>query len=181
MYIVKDKQNRDFTFRQIEKNDAVSLGEYFEGLSAETKSLFEPHPLTTIYAYELCSRTTDTAYRYILISNESDKICGYFILEYKMSPHEIERYKQQNVQLEPDKDVLLAPSIADNFQNQGPAAKVMPLLISEAKTKGARSLVLLGGTQEPNKLAIAFYEKFGFKRYGGFQTHVYNIDMMLEL
>jgi hypothetical protein len=37
----------------------------------------------------------------------------------------------------------------------------------------------MGGTQETNRRALAFYEKFGFKRYGGYQTDIFNHDMRL--
>jgi RimJ/RimL family protein N-acetyltransferase len=39
----------------------------------------------------------------------------------------------------------------------------------------------MGGTQATNSRAIAFYEKFGFIKYGGYQTEVFNHDMRLEI
>ena len=55
------------------------------------------------------------------------------------------------------------------------------LTIALATTTGARSLVLMGGTQASNARAIRFYEKSGFVRYGGYQTDQWNHDMRLLL
>jgi ribosomal protein S18 acetylase RimI-like enzyme len=57
----------------------------------------------------------------------------------------------------------------------------MPAIIKAAKELGAKSLVLMGGTQATNKRAIAFYEKFGFKHVCDFETKVLNYDMQMLL
>ena len=106
-------------------------------------------------------------------------IVGYFILEFELSPYEKSRYQSQGIELTQGLDVLFAPSIADDFQNCGLASLVMPEIISQTRRKGIRSLVLMGGTQATNARAIAFYEKFGFKKYGGYQTEGFNHDMRL--
>ena len=72
-------------------------------------------------------------------------------------------------------------SIADDCQNTGLASAVMPHIIANARSRGARSLVLMGGTQASNSRAIAFFEKHGFVRCGGYWTDRYNYDMRLVL
>ncbi|MCG6960554.1 GNAT family N-acetyltransferase [bacterium BMS3Abin03] len=167
-------------FREISKNDGETLGEFFSELSDETRSRFAPHPLTTEYADKLClNLSDDTAERFVLYFQGN--IVGYFILDNEMSSHEQKRYQPFGINLESKKDVLFAPCIADEFQNKGLASNVMSILIEHAKEKQVRSIVLLGGTQETNTLARAFYKKFGFKEFGGYQTEIYNIDMRLEL
>lgn len=179
MAVVTGKDGIHYLFRKLVKADAALLARYFSSLSEATKTRFAPHPLTDEYADKLCQLKLDSAQRFVLLPDSLDKIIGYFILEYHMSPHEARRYREQGVCLESELDPLFAPSIADDYQNRSLASSVMPLIIDAAKEHGARSLVLLGGTQETNRIAIAFYEKFGFKRYGGYQTDIFNYDMRL--
>ena len=88
------------------------------------------------------------------------------------------------IEIDHELDPVFAPCIADKYQNKGIAGKSMKYILDFAKNQNLRSLILMGGTQEPNKLAINFYKKFGFKEYGRFYTannNLNNIDMMLEL
>ncbi|MBN2181790.1 MAG: GNAT family N-acetyltransferase [Sedimentisphaerales bacterium] len=164
----------------IEQKDGLALGYFFGLLSDETKSRFAPHPLTPEYAKRLCiNESGDTAERFVLECDR--KIIGYFILEYVMSVHEANRYRQFGVNLKSNQDILFAPCILDEYQNKGLASQVMMILIQHAKEKRMRSIVLMGGTQETNIIAKKLYEKYGFKKYGGYQTDIYNIDMRLEL
>lgn len=181
MYEIIDKNKNHYLLRKLQNSDYEMLAKYFISLSDETRSRFGPHPLTEEYALELCNQEEDTAFRFVLEKEAESIIVGYFILESQMSIHEKERFARFDVTLESKCDLLFAPSILDGYQNNGLASKVMPVLINEAKQLKAKRLVLMGGTQESNDRAIAFYEKFGFKKYGGYHTEMYNHDMMMEL
>lgn len=179
----------NYIFRGLRENDCDKLGEYFEELSQETRRRFGPHPLDKVFASELCDRVSFDYYtaRFVIEDIEKNRIEGYFILDFNLSPHEYSRYaefgstsEEQGIKLRPFKDVLFAPSIADSLQNKGLASEVMPFVIEFAKSKKAASLVLLGGTQETNTRAIRFYEKFGFRKTGGYLTEIYNHDMILK-
>jgi GNAT superfamily N-acetyltransferase len=177
------KNNNTYTLRPITVRDSNALGEYFVRLSDETKRRFQPHPLTNEQAAQLCAEQgatpDETALRLILLSDET--VIGYFILESTMSVHEASRYAAHGIELVSQKDVLFAPSILDEYQNLGLASLVMPHLLSFVKANNARSLVLMGGTQSTNPRAIAFYEKFGFEKFGGYETEIFNHDMRLIL
>jgi GNAT superfamily N-acetyltransferase len=181
MKMITGSDGHEYFFRKLEVNDKEMLSEYFTALSAETKSRFGPHPLTDEFAAHLCSKTGDSADRFVIVPKNEAKIVGYFIIGFEMSPHEKGRYLSQGITLEQGMDVLFAPSVADDYQNCGLASRVMPAILFHARQKGARSLVLMGGTQATNSRAIAFYEKFGFIKYGGYQTEVFNHDMRLEI
>ncbi len=172
-----------FQLRQLGQDDVLPLAEYFASLSRETRCRFGPHPLTAEYAQQLVSLPQDSAVRFVLQDNHHIRVrlAGYFILEQSMSPHEQERYLARGIELKPGADLIFAPSVGDDYQGQGLASLVMPELIQFAREQGARSLVLMGGTQATNQPAIGFYEKFGFEYHGGFQTEVYNHDMRLLL
>ena len=177
--VVISTDGNEYLFRKLESNDAEMLAAYFAKLSDLTKARFGPHPLTTDFVVHLCEKPNDTADRFVILPKSPELIVGYFILEFEMSPHEKGRYLSQGIVLEQGLDILFAPSVADDFQNCGLASQVMPAIVDHCRKKGARSLVLMGGTQANNNRAIAFYEKFGFLRFGGYQTGIFNYDMRL--
>jgi len=167
-------------YRKITEDDSRELGDFFLSLSGETSLRFGPHPLTMECAREIClSLLESSTERFVLESK--GLIIGYFMFEFEMLPHEKERYQSYGQFLDSQKDVLFAPCLADKFQNKGLASVAMQKIIKYLKKKSVRSIVLLGRTQESNSIARAFYKKFGFIEYGGFQTEVYNIDMRLIL
>jgi diamine N-acetyltransferase len=165
--------------RSLRADDTERLSAYFAGLSAATQSRYQPHPLTAAMAVQLCQSTSDPTHRLVLTS--ADTIIGYFVLETTVRSDDRARYAGYGVTLEDGLDLLFAPSVADAWQNRGLASLAMPPVIALATATGARSLVLMGGTQASNARAIRFYEKSGFVRHGGYQTDQWNHDMRLPL
>ncbi len=102
-------------------------------------------------------------------------------MEYKVRDYDRKRYEKLGITLEDRLDPLLAPSIADDYQGQGLGSLIMPLIADSAREKGARSIMLMDGTLEKNKRAVAFYKKAGFTEQGQFFTNVMNIDMRMIL
>ncbi|MEJ1933495.1 GNAT family N-acetyltransferase [Nostoc sp. NIES-2111] len=165
--------------RLLRRSDAQGLADYFGRLGDESRRRFLPHPLTQPAAQALCSEPDPTALRFVVAGN--DRLMAYFILETALYPHEAGRFRQHGIELSAGNDFLFAPSVSDDCQNRGLASAAMPALLAAARAIGARSLVLMGGTQATNAMAIAFYEKFGFRRFGGYQTEVFNHDMRLVI
>jgi len=180
MQKVTNKTGQSFTLKRLSQKDSEALGNYFESLTETTRQKFGPHPLTKNYATFLCHRDIENAIRYVLV-NDAGEIKGYFILDFNLIDHEAERYMQHGITLQAHKDVFFAPSIADDVQNSGIASQLMPYFIQTLRNDKVKSMVLLGGTRESNSLALHFYEKFGFKQVGGYQTDIFNIDMRLIL
>jgi len=180
---IKTKKNEVYLFRELNADDGFQLGVFFESLSSATRSKFGPHPLTGEQAGFLCLKIgMDNTVKFVVLDKE--KIIGYFILDFNPFEHEAERYSRYDIILEPARDPVFAPCIADAFQNSGIAGKAMEQILIYAKERKLRSLVLMGGTQEPNELARAFYKKYGFIEYANFYTDyngLNNIDMMLLL
>lgn len=161
--------------RHLAIDDVGALQAFFESLGARSRSRFRPHaldPETTRLVVAAPGRSTLR-----LVVTEGSLIVAYFILEPQVSEHEIGRFREQGITLEPGRDFMFAPAVSDRLHNTGIASDVMPHLLRLARAAGARSLVLMGGTQATNPRAIAFYEKFLFKRHGGYQTEVFNHDM----
>ena len=178
------KNGEKFEFRELVESDSEILGNFFVGLSDDTRSKFGPHPLTESYAMEtLCKRSgSDNVSRFVVASNE--KIVGYFIVDFNEYPHERERYASSGVDLDFNIDPVFAPCITDHYQSQGIASQAMIVMLRLLKNKGVRSLVLMGGTQAPNRQAVDFYKKFNFTVCGEFYTDhngLNNLDMRVLL
>lgn len=177
------KSNELLIFRDLAESDAAELGSFFESLSEDTRSKYGPHPLTKDHALLLCNKIgIDNVNRFIILNTK--EIIGYFVLDFNPFEHEAARYREYGIELDEKTDPVFAPCISDGYQNQGIASEAMKLLLNFARGENLRSIVLMGGTQEPNKVAQSFYKKFGFKEYGRFYTDhngLNNIDMMLML
>lgn len=169
----------EFSLRPLLPRDASALGRYFDGLSAATTRRFQPHELSAASAVRLCADLSEDTQRFVV--SHHYEIVGYLILSRRIPPSDAARYLERGVSLDGAHDLSFAPSIADAWQNRKLASAVMPQLIAHAHAHAVRSLVLMGGTQATNARAIAFYEKFGFVRCGGYETDVYNHDMRLVL
>ncbi|TAA48401.1 GNAT family N-acetyltransferase [Corallincola spongiicola] len=172
--------DQQFSLRLLHRDDGAALARYFAQMGEDTRRRFGPHPLTEAFADELVQKGDDSADRFVMTSDDG-KIAAYFIFERQAFPHEMQRYAEQGIVLAAGQDISFAPSVADAYQNSGVASAAMPALIGYARSMGAKSLVLMGGTQATNERAVRFYEKFGFRRHGGYQTELYNHDMRLLL
>jgi GNAT superfamily N-acetyltransferase len=172
-------QGREWVLRGLQPTDAEVLGDFLEGLSPETKQRFGPHPLTHEFAQWLCAHLPDHAARFVLHAEGDSDLAGYFILDRGDLWHEYQRYAEQGNPLPRATTAFFAPVLADSVQGLGLGRQVMPKLIGWARGQGLTHLALLGGTQATNARALAFYEHFGFRKCGGYQTEVFNFDMLL--
>ena len=177
---VKAKNRETFEFRPLRVGDGERLGRFFDGLSQTTRGKFGPHPLNSEYASgTLCRQIgEDNVSRFVIAS--LNKVVGYFIVDFNHFPDEQGRYYSYGIQLQSELDPVFAPCIADEYQSQGIASQAMTALFGRLKERKIRSLVLMGGTQEPNIPAREFYKKFGFAECGEFYTDhngLNNFDM----
>ena len=161
--------------RHLTASDTQALFDFFESLSPASRSRFQPHGMDRETARALCEGAPGPALRMVIL--ERGLVVAYFILDPQVSPHEIARYRDQGIDLQAGQDFMFAPAVTDRLQNEGIASEAMPHLLALARAAGARSLVLMGGTQASNARAIAFYEKFAFKRCRGYRTQRFNHDM----
>jgi GNAT superfamily N-acetyltransferase len=169
--------------REVRSNDEIELGIFFESLTDTTRKLYGPHPLNAKQAKQICEHLPEVdKKRFIAIHNR--KIIGYFLFDFDHYPNEFDRYAKLDLSLNFKIDPVFAPCISDDYQGKGIASNVMPYLMEWAKSNRLRSIVLMGGTQEPNKRARKFYQNMGFQEFSWFYTannDVNNVDMRLVL
>jgi diamine N-acetyltransferase len=179
---LKLKSGADVLLRLLQPGDAAMLGRYFEGLSADTRRRYGPHPFDQATANALCA-TLNYADTLRLVAISQDEIIAYTILQLGILQDEQSRYGRCNITLDGQQDCTVAPSVADAFQDQGLGKLVMEQTIEIARRLGRRWMVLMGGTQATNDRAVHFYQRFGFHLITAFDEPpgYENYDMRTEL
>lgn len=173
-------------FRHTRADDAGIVGDYFIGLSDETKRRYGPHRFDRETAEMLC-KTTDPVQTLRMIATigagSAEQVIGYIILMMGIREDDAKHYEKLGIPLNADTDCTLAPSVADAHQSRGLGSILMKHLIGVATRLGRKRMVLWGGTQATNYRAVHFYEKLGFRTVGyfeeppGFNNH----DMIMDL
>jgi ribosomal protein S18 acetylase RimI-like enzyme len=174
--------DQSVTFRLLRADDGVLLGQYFNGLSDETRQRFGPHPLDQATANQLCA-TLNYAETLPFVVVDHDQIIAYIILLPGLKDFDAVRFEQAGYPLAADKDCTIAPSVADAYQNRGLGKCATRQAITVAKRLDRRWLILLGGTQASNARAVHFYHKLGFETISTFEypVGVLNYNMRLGL
>ena len=173
------------TLRCLRDDDAELLGAYFARLSPRTRDFYGPHRFDSETADRLCRETrTDTeVVRFVVTVPDGDgaRIIAYFIVGFRMQDADVKRFAARGTPLDDRTDAYLAPSVEDAYQNTGVGSAVMGNLVPWLRGLGRRRLMLLGGVQQRNERAIAFYRKWGFRTVGEFHTRQANYDMIAPI
>ncbi len=172
-------------FRPLRPDDRTRLFEYFQGLSAETRYLYHPHPFTEEYAERLCAQNgAEQTVRMIALREHeaSSPALAYVILDFGLSAEDMQRYRGYDVQLERP-ICRIGPSVSDACRGRGLGTVLMEALGRIALRFGCTRIILLGGVFTINERAIGFYQKVGFRKMGryGIEEGPESWDMMKEL
>jgi ribosomal protein S18 acetylase RimI-like enzyme len=180
---INDPGGAEYTVRLLAADDATRLGDYFVSLSAETRRRYGPHPFDYPTAADFCANLKPAETQRYVALNAEDQIIAYMILQMSVGEGEIKRYAAQGIALDSGRDCLLAPSLADAYQNRGIGTPIARQVIASAQGQGRRYLVLMGGVRAYNALGIRFYQKLGFQHVCDFEhpAGVMNHDMKLDL
>jgi len=173
-------------FRPLAASDAPALGQYFLGLSEETRRRYAPHPFDQATADHLCAAADPAkALRMVGVLGDGPgaPIIAYLILAPGVDAAECERYAAAGITLDEVTDCTLAPSVADAWQSRGLGSRLLPELLLIAVRLGKTRMVLMGGVQATNARAVHFYEKHGFRFVAPFEEPPgrMNYDMILVL
>jgi GNAT superfamily N-acetyltransferase len=172
--------------RALTTNDVQILGDYFVGLSAETKRRYGPHPFDRATAEQLCAEADPSSILRLLGIVQGaggEQVVAYFILIMGIREGDAQRYDKLGLPLHDETDCTLAPSVADAYQSKGLGSLIMPHLLDVARCMGRKRMVLWGGTQATNDRGIHFYHKHGFRTVGEFEEPpgYNNYDMILDM
>jgi diamine N-acetyltransferase len=172
------------TLRPLQPDDALRLGAYFTALSAETRSRYGPHPFDQTTADAICAALEPADILRMVATvphHGEERIIAYFLLKHGLWENDRERYNRLGIPLDTETDSTLAPSVADDYQDQGVGSLMIRHVLRVAAMLSRQRLVLWGGVQATNVRAIHFYTKSGFIKVGEFYTNMNNHDMILSL
>lgn len=174
------------TLRPLARSDAAALGRYFLDLSEDTKRRYGPHPFDQQTADAFCATLEpERVLRMIAVLADTtpERIIAYIILRLRLNADECARYAPYGIILNPEHDCTVAPSVADDFQNQGLGSILFTQVIGLLRQLGRRYLLLQGGVFITNAGAVRFYQKVGFHIVGEFEhpTGIRSYDMFLDL
>jgi ribosomal protein S18 acetylase RimI-like enzyme len=160
--------------------DIENLLNYLNGLSAESKKRFEPHPFDRESVLQLMNNNL-TYFMYSAKETSNQQIVAYAIIKRGWLDFEHQRLKSYG--LSPtESDFTIAPSVADLWQSKGLGNSFMQYIITQMeKVHGAQRIILWGGVQSDNIKAVRLYQKSGFRTLGFFEYNGKNQDMILEL
>ena len=173
------------SIRPLREDDTDPLSAFFVGLSAETRRVYGPHPFDRETAGRLTSSIDDAdTLRFVGVLRDgspSARIIGYMILTRSIDDNDLKRY---GARIKRDLCASFAPSVADQYQNQGFGTQMASHVLECARANGLQQVILMGGVRADNPRAQRLYSKLGFERTGEFwieSAKVMNYDMMLEL
>ncbi len=174
------KNNSKITINKLSKNDPDKLFNYLNDLSEDTKSKFGPHSFDIKTVKEICEEQ-DKKFLSFIAKNKEEKIVAYIVMKLGILEHDSERLESYGLKLDRKNDVTFAPSIIEEYQNLGLGSKMFLHVLKELKKRNSKKILLWGGVQKRNDLAIGFYKKAGFRKLGEFEWGGVNVDMVLEI
>lgn len=118
---------------------------------------------------------------YVAKCASSSAIIAYYITKQGLLPKDAFRIHNYGITLDARRAITMAPSVADEWHNEGVGSLMMNFLLSHLAKTPIQAIVLWGGVQQTNYQALQFYEKWGFKKIGKFERNGFNDDMILVL
>jgi len=177
--IVQIKSNKQIELRRVGEDDAVLITEYLSQLSAETRSRFGPHPYDIDSVTAFYKKMVHLGF--MAIDIDSNTIIGYAVIKMGYLEHDFNRLENYGISLDHHTDCTFAPSVADNWQNQGVGNALFDFMLDHLLFIGFSRIILWGGVQASNENAIQYYKKIGFENLGSFEYHGLNYDMILNI
>ncbi len=156
------------TFRPLTPADAPALGQYFLSLSPATQELYGPHDFDQPTADRLCSQIDYTQTIRMVAVLPQGEFIAYFILDWNVREHQLQRYTEYGLKLDPLACCQIAPSVSDTWQNQGVGSPLMDHIFHIARRLGRQHILLTEGVYVHNARAVHYYQKMGFRQAGIF-------------
>src|SRR5262249_40104118 len=127
------------TIRPLRADDAERLVSYFSSLSAQTRARYGPHRFDEQTAHSICA-SLDPADILRMVASIShageERLIAYVLLKMGVLEEDRQRYEKLGIPLDADTDWTLAPSVADEYQDQGIGSLMMQHLLDVAPRLG---------------------------------------------
>jgi diamine N-acetyltransferase len=169
--------NSNIQIQKLAPVDYKDLHKFLNRLSASTKAKFAPHNFDLQTIININSNP-GLHKSYIARDAETNSVIAYCIVKMGVFEYDVERYKNYNIHLSDGNCCTFAPSLADEWQGKGLGKILFQFILHDLKDTVVKKMILWGGVQDTNHLAISFYTKRGFKIVGSFEYNGTNIDMI---
>ena len=178
-----DSHGRSRLIRPLRPRDADAFSFFLSHLTEKTRHFFEPHPLTWAEGQQLALESDPAdCLRLVLIDIRlpQQPILGYLVLQMGLRDYEQERFDRYGIEYDPRLCVSLAPVIAEGWRAQGLGAPLLKQGLHLCRELGRQAVILMGGVQDNNRMAVRFYLRHGFHRLDSFEwpQGVLNDDMI---
>lgn len=170
----------NITCRQWLVSDLPNLLSYLHHLNEETRNRFGPHPFTKEALEHLYHHPDYTGF--IIIENNSTFIIGYAIVKLGYLEHDHPRLLSYNILPDHTTDATYAPSLANDWQGKGIGKVLWNHTKNHLQQQQKQRVILWGGVQEDNVVAVNYYNKIGFIKIGSYEYHgKNNLDMVCTI
>jgi ribosomal protein S18 acetylase RimI-like enzyme len=166
--------------RQWQESDLLNLLSYLHHLNEQTRDRFGPHPFTHEALQQLYHHPDYIGF--LIIENNSTFIIGYAIIKMGCIEHDIPRLSSYHIYPNPITDATYAPSIADDWQGKGIGKLLWNTVKDYLRQHQKKRVILWGGVQSDNDIAVNYYHKNGFTTIGSYEyNNKNNLDMIATL
>ncbi len=176
---IEAKNNRQVFLRRLSTNDLDNLIDYLQNLSVETKKRFGPHNFDKQSVIEFYDFNANLGY--VAQTVDTKEIIAYSIIKIGYLEHDAIRLQSYGMTLDIITDCTFAPSVADLWQSCGIGNNLFRFILSDLTTMKIERIILWGGVQMDNEIAVNFYRKNGFKTIGQFAYNGDNYDMIYDI
>ncbi len=176
---IMQPEKTKISIRRLNFADADSLFSYLQALSPQSKKRFGPHP----FDFDTVSAVLHDTGKYIAYGAfciKTNELIAYSLIKYGYNSFDKDRYIKYGIKLCGTTDCTYAPSVADAWQNQKIGSKVYSFMLNDLPLHFKR-IILWGGVQDDNAIAVAFYQRKNFSLLGEFEHNGNNYDMMLNI
>jgi diamine N-acetyltransferase len=173
------RNGKPIEIRQVNPADFDHLLHYLNQLSQATRNRFGPHPFEKEAIAEIFSPLNNHV-GYIACDNSTGDIVAYSIVKIGYIDSDGQRLRSYGLTPDPATDATFAPSVADAWQSFGIGNLLFEFVLTDLKTSGIQRIILWGGVQATNELAVNYYTRNGFQGLGEFHHNgLQNYDMVL--
>ncbi len=176
---IETKNNRQVFLRRLNSNDLDNLYDYLQNLSTETKNRFGPHGFDKQSIIDFYNLNNNLGY--VANTVDTKEIIAYSIIKIGYLEHDRIRLQSYGMILDNKTDCTFAPSVTDSWQSCGIGNKLFHFILSDLTTSDIERIILWGGVQMDNEIAVNYYKKNGFKTVGQFTYNGENYDMIYHI
>ena len=175
----ENSNNARIIVRRLNSDDAGSVYAYLLALSPQSKKRFGPHPFD-LKAVAAVLNDIGNLTAYGAYTGETNDLISYVLIRHGYNWFDKDRYDNYGIDLSEDSDCTCAPSVADAWQNRKIGSMVFNFILNDLPSHFKR-MILWGGVQADNAIAVTFYKRKNFQLLGEFEYNGKNYDMMLTL